>query len=253
MIYDENHISHRGRHRRRLHRGRPGALRGLRLAHPARRLDQHRRIRRRRAGTLRGAARREGRNRQAVDHFAADHHRLPGAEEAEHRQDPRLRPGRRGSRGAEEASSASTRSVPSRSTRTSWPTPATSWTAAPTPARTGREPSTAWQAANPEGAALLERVEAQQAPGRTGRRPAGLRGRQGRLHPRRVRQGPERDRPGHARTLGRLRRPGRVQQHHDRRLALVHPGLPAPPRRGRATPTAGSCTSASASTPPRRS
>ena len=66
----------------------------------------------------------------------------------------------------------------------------------------------------------------QEAPGRARGRPAGLRSRQGRLHPRRLRQGPERDRPGHARTLGRLRRPRRVEQHHDRGLALVHPRVP---------------------------
>ena len=102
VIYDENHISHRGRHRHRVHRGRPGPLRGLRLAHPAGRLDPDRRIRRRRPGTARRTARREGRDRQALHHLAADHHRVPGAEEAEHRQDPRLRPGRRGSRGPEE-------------------------------------------------------------------------------------------------------------------------------------------------------
>ena len=54
------------------------------------------------AGTVRRPARREGRDLQAVHHFAAHHHRLPGTEEAEHRQDPRLRAGRRGSRGAED-------------------------------------------------------------------------------------------------------------------------------------------------------
>ena len=45
---------------------------------------------------------RQGRDGQAVHHLAAHHHRLPGPEEAEHRQDPRLRPRRRGSRRAEE-------------------------------------------------------------------------------------------------------------------------------------------------------
>ena len=63
----------------------------------------------------------------------------------------------------------------------------------------------------------------EEAPGRLRSRPAGLRSRQGRLHPRRLRQGPERDRPGHARALGRLRRPRRVEQHHDRGLAVIHP------------------------------
>ena len=64
----EPHLD-RGRHRRRLHRRRPGPLRGLRLAHPAGRLDPHRRLRRRRAGTARRAARREGRNRPSRRSF----------------------------------------------------------------------------------------------------------------------------------------------------------------------------------------
>ena len=66
----------------------------------------------------------------------------------------------------------------------------------------------------------------EEAPGRLRSRPAGLRSRQGRLHPGRLREGPERDRPGHARTLGRLRRPRGVEQHHDRGLALIHPDVP---------------------------
>ena len=225
VIYDENHISHRGRHRRRLHRRRPGPLRGLRLAHPARRLDPHRRVQGRRAGTARRPARREGRDVQAVHHLAADHHRLPGTEEAEHRQDPRLGPGRRGSRGPEEGPRLrpGTR-VPGRRGRPG-----------PHPRRAGPRRRGPHRLAGsvrglavrqPRGRRPARARRGQEAPGRARRRPAGLRSRQGRLHPRRVRQGPERDRPGHARTLGRLRRPRRVQQHHDRGLALVHPGLP---------------------------
>ncbi len=49
-------------------------------------------------------------------------------------------------------------------TRTSWPTPAPSSNAAPPPAPNGRHRFEAWQTANPEGAALLERIEAKKLP-----------------------------------------------------------------------------------------
>ena len=190
---------------------------------------------------------------QALHHLAAHHHRLPGAEEAEHRQDPRLRPRRRGSRRPEEGPRLRPGASPSRSTRTSWPTPAPSWTAAPHARKRMGGVLRRLAGRQPRGRCPAGARRGQQAPGRARRRPAGLRSRQGRLHPRRLRQGPERDRPGHAGTVGRLRRPRRVQQHHDRGLAVVHPGVPVRPTRGRATRTAGSCTSASASTPRRRS
>ena len=91
----EPHL-HRRRHRHRLHRGRPQALRGLRLARPARRLDEDRRLPGRRPGAARRASGGQGRDVQALHRLAAHHHRLPRAEEAEHRQDPRLGPGLRG-------------------------------------------------------------------------------------------------------------------------------------------------------------
>ena len=48
------------------------------------------RLPRGRRGALPGAAGRQGRDRPPVVHLAAHHHRLAGAEQAEHRQDPRL-------------------------------------------------------------------------------------------------------------------------------------------------------------------
>ncbi len=78
----------RGRHQRRVLRGRARALRGLRLARAVRRL---RRGRRRAGEGDRGGA---GRDRPAVDHRGAHHHRLARADQAEHRQGPRLGPGR---------------------------------------------------------------------------------------------------------------------------------------------------------------
>ena len=75
----------------------------------------------------------------------------------------------------------------------------------------------------------------------------GLRGGQGRRHPRRVRQGAPGARRGHPRAVGRLRRPRRLEQHHDRQDVVVPPG--GQPAAGGATRTAARSTSASASTP----
>ena len=49
-------------------------------------------------------------------------------------------------------------------------------------------------------------------------------GPEGRLHPGRVRRGAHRVGPDTARTVGRLGRPGGVQQHHDEGCRLVRPG-----------------------------
>ena len=88
---------HRGRHHDRAVRGHRQALRGLRLARAGRR---GRRERHRHPG---GAGERQGRDPAAVVHPAAHRHRLPGAEQDEHRQGARLGAGRRrGRRGQED-------------------------------------------------------------------------------------------------------------------------------------------------------
>ena len=78
---------------------------------------------------------------------------------------------------------------------------------------------------------------------------AGVPGRrQGHGHPQGVRQRAHRHRTGAARAVGRLGRPGRVEQHDPRGRAVVparRPPVQGVPRRSR---TAGSCTSGSAST-----
>ena len=96
------------------------------------------------------------------------------------------------------------------------------------------------RAARPHGRAPAAR--------RLGRRAADVRAGQGRGHPQGVRRRHRRDRAGAARALGRLGRPGRVQQHDARRASRASSRRTPRPRSGRATGTAGSCTSASAST-----
>ncbi len=101
---------HRGQHGHRQVRGRRRPLRGLRLARAARRLGDRRRLPRGRPGAVRRDRGGQGGHRQAVVHRAAHHHRLARADQAEHRGrarlrarrrrgggdqgDPRLRPGR---------------------------------------------------------------------------------------------------------------------------------------------------------------
>ncbi len=69
------------------------ALRGLRLARPGRR------VRRERQGHPRGDREREGGDRAPLVHPAAHDHRLPGADQAEHRCRARCRAGRRRGQG----------------------------------------------------------------------------------------------------------------------------------------------------------
>ena len=94
---------HRGRHRHRLHRGRRGALRGVRLARPAHRLDQRRHpLRGERPGAVGRDREGPARHRQAELHRPQDRHRLAGAERAGHRQGARLGARRRGGGGDQE-------------------------------------------------------------------------------------------------------------------------------------------------------
>ena len=96
LLYDDNHISIEDDTDDRPLRGRLRALRGLRLARPARRLARRRRqVRRERRGARPGLRRRAGRDRAALVHRAAHGHRLAGAQRAEHRQGARQRPRRR--------------------------------------------------------------------------------------------------------------------------------------------------------------
>ncbi len=88
-----------------------------------------------------------------------------------------------------------------------------------------------------------------QGPRRSRQGAADLPGRrEGRRDARRLRQGAHRPRRRHARAVGRLGRPRRVQQHDDGGPALLHPRAASRPASGRAARSAAPCTSASART-----
>ena len=216
----------RGRHGHRQVRGRRRAVRGLRLARPAGGLAHAGRLpggRRRRCADALMAARDD--TDRPVDHRAAHDHRLARAATS---RTPARRTAPRWARTRSprpRRSSASTRTVRSRP-RTRWsPTPARSPTAASSCTRgVGGGASPRGRAANPDRAALLDRLAAPAAAGRLGRRAAGVPGRrQGHGHPQGVRRGAQRARPGAARAVGRLGRPGGQQQHDDGGRAVVHP------------------------------
>ena len=137
---------------------------------------------------------------------------LAGADQAEHRQVARLGPRRRRGRRHQGAARLRPGADLRRSTTTCSRTPARSVDARPAPRTpSGRSAYDAWRAANPERAALLDRLAARQLPDGLDDGAAGVRRRrQGRRDPRRVRQGPHRARRRAARAVGRLGRPRRV-------------------------------------------
>jgi hypothetical protein len=95
--------------------------------------------------------------------------------------------------------------------------------AARPPTRSGTRGMPRGARPSPSGAALLDRLVAGSCPlGWPRRCRAGRPTPRGR-HPGRVGQGPHGPGPRHARAVGRLGRPGRVQQHDDGGPAVVHP------------------------------
>ena len=82
----------------------------------------------------------------------------------------------------------------------------------------------AWRKAQPERAALLDRIVERGLPTELADR------RQGHRHPRRVRQGALGPGPRAARAVGRIGPPGRIEQHDHGRRAVLHPG-PTPDAR----------------------
>ena len=227
MIYDDNHISIEDDTDVALQRGRRRAVRGLRLARADRRLD-------RRATPdgdtrgRRGAGRRADRGRRTTEpalvHRPAHDHRLAGAERAEHRQGAR-RGARRGrGRGHQAGSSASTRTRPSRSTTRCSPTPARWSTAAPSSEAAWEERFERWRGdePGPRRAARPARASAgcrRAGPTRCPPSPAGkdvaTRKASGEVLNALA--------PSPAGAVGRLGRPGRVQQHDDGGRAVVRP------------------------------
>ena len=89
----------------------------------------------------------------------------------------------------------------------------------------------AWRKANPEGATLLGPSGGRRAAAGPGQGPAELPDRHGEGpgDPRGLGQGACGARPGHARAVGRLGRPGRVQQHDHGGRGVLHPQGQADP------------------------
>ena len=167
-----------------------------------------------------------------------------------HRQGARRRPRRRRGGRRPRSCSASTRRSPSRSSVRCSPTPARSRPAARRPTGPGRRGMHAWRAADPDRAALLDRLRRRRAARGPRRRDADVprpneKGMSTRAASGKVLTRPRRR---HARAVGRLGRPRRVEQHDDGGRAVVHPARQADRRSGRAARTAGPCTSASART-----
>ena len=245
----------RGRHQHLVLRGRRHALRGLRLARRRRRLARRRRRRRPTSRTsTRCYAALEKPQEASTDkptlHRAPHDHRLARPDQAGHRQVPRLRPRRRRDRRHQGAARLRPRARPSRSTDAVLDAHPQGRRA-----RQGR-PQGVGQERTPRGA----RPTPTAPPCSTGSSPASCPTgwttrcrcsrptRQGHGDPRRLGQGAHRARRRHARAVGRLGRPRRVQQHDHGGRAVLHPPRPSRPASGRAAPTAASCTSASAST-----
>ena len=159
------------------------ALRGVRLARPARRLDHDRRVRRGRPGAVRRRSRRRRRRPTAVVHLAAHDHRLAGPERRRTparstapRWAPRRSPPPR-------RCSASTRSRVRGRRRRPGARPRGRRARQAGPRASGTAAFQAWRAANPERAAEFDRVAGRRTARRAGSRRCPVSPRQGRVHP----------------------------------------------------------------------
>ena len=241
----------RGQHRHRARRGRRRPLRGLRLARPARRLDQRRHdVPGGRAGAVRRDPQGAGGHRQAELHRAPHDHRLARARRPEHRQGPRLRARRRRGRGHQEGARLRPRADLRGADRRPRAHPPGRRARQGRAGRVGRRRTPRGRRKPSADTALFERLQTRALPEGWDARPADLRGRrEGDRHPRRLRRGDQRARRDPARALGRLGRPGRLQQHHHRGRAVVPARQPRDEDvEGRPAGRAGCSTSASAST-----
>ena len=106
----------------------------------------------------------KGETSQAVDHRPEDDHRLALARQAEHRQDPRLRPRRRRARRDQEGARLGPRDDLRRAGRRARAHPLARASAAPTARAEWQESFDAWAAANPERKALFDRLQARELP-----------------------------------------------------------------------------------------
>ena len=255
LIYDSNRISIEDDTNIALSRGHRRPVRGVRLARPDHRLDQRRhRVRRERRGPRRRARGGQGGHRPAQLHPAAHHHRLAGTQPAGHRQVARRRARRR--RGGGDQEGARLRPGPDLrgQRRGHQPHPEAGSTAAQQAQDEWQQAFDGWAEANPERQGALRPDGHRRAVARLGRRSAQLGGRrQGHRDPRRIGQGAQRADAEDARAVGRLGRPGRVEQHHPGGRAELPARRTGRARVPRQPVRPRSCTSASASTPWARS
>ena len=208
-----------------------------------------------RARPLRGDPQGPAGHRQAQLHPAPHDHRLAGAQRSRTPSRPTATPSATPRSPRPRRSSASTPTRPSRSRRASSSTPARLVERGQAAQAEWQTAYDAWSRKPSADVDLYERLQTRTLPDRLGRRPADVpRRREGHGHPQGQRRGHQRHRRRDPRAVGRVGRPGRVQQHHHRGRAVVHPEGPLRPGSGRATRSpAGCCTSASASTPWARS
>ena len=181
FLYDDNHISIEGDTDVRVLRGRAGALRGLRLAHPARRARRRRRHRRRRPA--RGPDARAAGTAPPLDHRGPHDHRLA---RPERRRTPRRPTARRWAPTRSpppRECSASTPPPPSRSPTRCSPTPARPSTGAARRTPRGTSSSPPGATANPSGPPSCSTGSSRASCPRAGIRAPGLRGGQGGRHP----------------------------------------------------------------------
>ena len=255
VIYDDNHISIEDDTDISFSEDVADALRGLRLARAARRLDDGRRLRRGRRRAARRDRGRQGRDRPPVVHRAAHDHRLARADQAEHRQGARLRARRRRGRGHQGAARLRPGADLRGRRRGAGPRPRGRSTAAVRRTASGRAASRPGARPTPSARDAARPAE------RAARCPTAGPTRCPTFDPdpkgiaTRAASGKVLDRAGRraARAVGRLGRPRREQQHDHGGRAVVPPGRTGRPRTGRAARTAAPCTSASASTPWARS
>ena len=215
----------RGRHRRRVQRGRRQALRGLRLARPDTSTGPTAaRNTRRTSQALFTAFKAAKAETEAAELHPAPHdHRLAGADRAEHRQGARLGP-RRG-RGRRDQEDAGLRPRPHlRGARRGHrahppghrPRQGRAGRVAGAIRRMGHQRRRAQGALRPD-------ADPHAPGGWADALPTFERRREGHRDPRRLRRRADRDRAGAARALGRLGRPGRLEQHHPQGRAELRP------------------------------
>ena len=224
VLYDDNQISIEDNTQHRQVRGRLRALRGLRLARPEAELADSRRVQRGRAGAVSGPADRQGAHRGPLAHRAGHDHRLARTAQEEHRRGARIRAWR--------PEVKATKEILHFDPEVDFPVEDEVVSHARQVAERGKrlhaeweESFAAWAGANAERKALFDRMATRRLPdGWTEKLPSFPPDAKGMATRKASGTILNAHRPGAARAVGRLGRPGREQPHHDRGRALVHTG-----------------------------